>query len=123
VGYYREDFVRELRHNLVDNMLLHGPKDPPVMPRYYRSAMLTINPSLRETFSMVNLECLASSRPVITVNNGGGSELITHGKNGYICDANPKSIIKYVYDWQQTIKNTGKCMQTPTPRMQNTIGP
>lgn len=43
-----------------------------------------VAPSRYEGFSMILLEALASSVPVLTSNAGGASELITQGYNGYI---------------------------------------
>jgi glycosyltransferase involved in cell wall biosynthesis len=43
-------------------------------------------PSLSETFSNAALEAMAMQLPVILTRTGGASEMIEHGKEGYIVD-------------------------------------
>jgi Glycosyltransferase len=101
VGYYNQAYASELSRRSVNNIVLHGPKSPFEMPKYYRGAWFTLNPSLFESFSMVTLESLASSRPVITVDNGAARDLVTHGQNGYISQPDPEELAQYVYTLSQ----------------------
>jgi glycosyltransferase involved in cell wall biosynthesis len=51
-------------------------------------------PSLSETFSNAALEAMAMQLPVILTRTGGASEMIEHGKEGYIVDVSdlPKQL-------------------------------
>jgi len=55
-----------------------------------RAALRTFDvfvlPSLSETFSNAALEAMAMQLPVILTRTGGASEMIEHGKEGYIVD-------------------------------------
>jgi glycosyltransferase involved in cell wall biosynthesis len=55
-----------------------------------RAALKTFDvfvlPSLSETFSNAALEAMAMQLPVILTRTGGASEMIEHGKEGYIVD-------------------------------------
>jgi len=55
-----------------------------------RTALRTFDvfvlPSLSETFSNAALEAMAMQLPVILTRTGGASEMIEHGKEGYIVD-------------------------------------
>jgi UDP-glucose:(heptosyl)LPS alpha-1,3-glucosyltransferase len=53
---------------------------------YYASADLYVGPSLEDAFSLPPLEAMACGLPVITSRNAGVSELIQHGKDGYIVE-------------------------------------
>lgn len=77
----------ELEEKLPDAVFtgyLHG-NELSVM---YASADLFVFPSTTETFGNVILESLASGVPVITVDKGGVSDLVEHGRTGFICNAN-----------------------------------
>jgi glycosyltransferase involved in cell wall biosynthesis len=50
----------------------------------YRRASVLVFPSLCEGFGMVITEAMAYGVPVITTNNTGGTELIEHGRNGFL---------------------------------------
>lgn len=47
------------------------------LSKYYSMADVFVNPSLQESFSMVNLEALACSTPVVTFKSGGCTESIS----------------------------------------------
>lgn len=53
----------------------------------YASADIFAFPSTSETFGQVVLEAMASALPVIGVRSEGVSDLVQHGKTGYLLDA------------------------------------
>ena len=65
------------------------------MVSLFKSADYLIFPSLEENYSYVVLESLICGCPVIAFDIGGNSEMITHGKNGYIIE--PSILEKFLY--------------------------
>jgi len=55
---------------------------------WYASSDLFVFPSTTETFGNVILEAFASGIPAIAVNKGGVADIITHGVDGMIAEAN-----------------------------------
>ena len=56
----------------------------PNVDRYYAAADAVALPALYEPFGNVHLEALASGLPVLASSRAGGSEVVSHGKNGWI---------------------------------------
>jgi UDP-glucose:(heptosyl)LPS alpha-1,3-glucosyltransferase len=56
----------------------------PDIERYYAAADAVALPALYEPFGNVHLEALASGLPVLASSRAGGSEVVSHGKNGWI---------------------------------------
>lgn len=54
------------------------------LAKVYASCDVFFFPSFTETFGNVVIEALASGLPVVSADAGGPSELIRHGKNGYL---------------------------------------
>ena len=52
--------------------------------RYYAAGDAVALPALYEPFGNVHLEALASGLPVLASSRAGGSEVVSHGKNGWI---------------------------------------
>lgn len=59
-------------------------KDKNRLARYYVSMSLLINPTLSDTFSMINTEAIACGTPVVTFQTGGAFEMIRVRENGFI---------------------------------------
>lgn len=54
----------------------------------YQDASVFIIPSLADGFGMVVTEAMSRGLPVITTENTGAADLITHGENGFVIPAN-----------------------------------
>lgn len=54
----------------------------------YRDASVFVLPSLADGFAMVVTEAMSRGLPVITTENTGAADLITHGQNGFVVPAN-----------------------------------
>lgn len=57
------------------------------MPGYYSMADIMILPTLQDLFSLVVLEAMASSCPVMTTQYNGASELIKDDRTGWLFDS------------------------------------
>lgn len=85
-----EDLVHRL--GLSDSVLLCGPKDYWVLPKYYGLAGALILPSVSETWGLVVNEAMASGVPVLVSDRCGcAADLVQDGRNGFTfdpCDVN-----------------------------------
>lgn len=61
----------------------------PDVQRYYAAADAVALPALYEPFGNVHLEALASGLPVLASARAGGSEVVSHGRNGWVVE-NPE---------------------------------
>lgn len=71
--------------------------------RRYRDASVFVLPSLADGFAMVVTEAMSRGLPVITTENTGAADLITHGENGFILPANDIEALTRQMKW--CIKN------------------
>lgn len=55
-----------------------------------------VHSSLCEPFGMVVVEAMAAGRPVLAVGNGGPSEIIRHGVDGYLYDGSAEELAAYM---------------------------
>ena len=59
--------------------------NPESMPSIYQLADIVVTPSIwNEPFLLVNLEAMASMKPVVTTNKGGIPEVVKHGETGFV---------------------------------------
>jgi len=63
----------------------------PDVQRYYAAADAVALPALYEPFGNVHLEALASGLPVLASARAGGSEVVSHGRNGWVVQ-NPEDV-------------------------------
>jgi glycosyltransferase involved in cell wall biosynthesis len=65
--------------------------------QYYGISSVFVLPSIEDGFAYVCTEAMACGLPVITTTNAGASELIEHGKEGFIVPIrSPEAIGKYL---------------------------
>jgi glycosyltransferase involved in cell wall biosynthesis len=79
-----EDYCH--RQNLDDCVQWLGWVDYHQLGTYFRQVDVLVFPSLEDIWGMVAPEAMAFGKPVICSKWAGSSELITHGKSGFICD-------------------------------------
>ncbi|MBI4589763.1 MAG: glycosyltransferase family 4 protein [Candidatus Rokubacteria bacterium] len=58
----------------------------PEVERFYAAADAVALPAFYEPFGNVHLEALASGVPLLASSRAGGSEVVSHGENGWILD-------------------------------------
>lgn len=80
----------------------------------YTMADVFVNPSLQETFSMINLEAIACGTPVVTFNSGGGTEAQSE-KTGVVV---PRTDVKAMYEGIKRVKNGEFCSEDCVQRAQ-----
>jgi glycosyltransferase involved in cell wall biosynthesis len=79
-----ENEVRNYFHNIKDRVIFAGFKTGIDLSRAYAVGDLFLHCSITETFGLVVLEAMASGMPVIARDQGGPSEIVQHGKTGYL---------------------------------------
>lgn len=67
--------------------------------RRYKEASVFVLPSLADGFGMVVTEAMSRGLPVITTEHTGASDLITHGKDGFIIPANDVEALVRQMQW------------------------
>ena len=67
--------------------------------RRYREASVFVLPSLADGFAMVVTEAMSRGLPVITTENTGAADLITHGENGFVLPANDVEALAQQMRW------------------------
>jgi phosphatidylinositol alpha 1,6-mannosyltransferase len=60
----------------------------------FASADAFMFPGMHETFGQVVQEAMASGLPALVINQGGVVDIVTHGVNGFICEANGASFAR-----------------------------
>ncbi|MBW2737952.1 MAG: glycosyltransferase family 4 protein [Deltaproteobacteria bacterium] len=77
----------------------HIPHVPNVMLRqYYSRSSVFVLPSLEDGFAMACGEAMGCGLPVITTSNTGASEIIEHGKEGFIIPIRSPGAIAHYLD-------------------------
>src|SRR5579871_4040394 len=71
----------------------------------YASADIFAFPSTSETFGQVVLEAMASALPVVGVRSEGVSDLVQHGKTGYLLDASRFSEQEQVRNYRSFLES------------------
>lgn len=77
----------------------------------YSMADVFVNLSLIDSLPTVNMESIACGTPVICYENaGGGTELVEHGKTGYIVEKfNAAAILRYINEIKSGSIDAEKC--------------
>ncbi|MBF0380653.1 MAG: glycosyltransferase family 4 protein [Magnetococcales bacterium] len=79
--FLRLELIKQQLHNDV-NIIDHIPQD--ALAAYYQRAKLLLLPSRSEGFPMVIPEAMSWATPVVATDVGDISDIITHGKNGFL---------------------------------------
>ena len=111
-GPQKEELLNIIKHNNIDNIHLLGNKEYQEVTIYLKEADVFILPTLEDLFSLVVMEAMSSSLPVLTSTNNGARELIYEGEKGYVFDAedfsNIKLAIEKIYADRFRLKQMGK---------------
>ncbi len=86
-----ESEFKEAMHRFKNFSIYHGAGSAADMPNYYRKLHVLLQPSRFETFGLVYVEAMASGLIVMAGIGGGGSEIIEHGRTGYLVDPDGRS--------------------------------
>jgi len=90
------------------------------VPEFYRFLAkrkgIFVNPALIEPFGLTTLEAWACGVPIVVTKRGGPSEIVEHGKTGFLVDPkDPKDIAKHIKKlvrnkalWEEMSKNALK---------------
>ena len=91
------------------DVFFHGAKAYAEIPYVYAKAKLCVFPSHIETLGLVAPEAMAVGKLVVFTEKGPGSEVITHGENGLLCNPlDPNDIAEKII-W--ALKNEEKAKQ------------
>lgn len=86
-GPLRNQLIKMInRLNLKKNVRLLGEINPSELERLYVASDIIVLPSLIEAFGIIVLESMAYSKPIISFDSGGPTELINQNKNGLIVE-------------------------------------
>jgi glycosyltransferase involved in cell wall biosynthesis len=83
-GDYSKHLRRRIEPSLAGRITFVGQVANEVLPMYYHSADILINPSLSESFGMTVAEAMACGRPVIVTDVGGMPGIVRNGVDGLI---------------------------------------
>ena len=83
-AYETERYV--LTHGLSSSVKFHGTLDNEPLIHMYKQAHVMVVPSSYEGFGIVYLEGMGFGLPAIGTTAGAASEVITHGKDGYLIE-------------------------------------
>jgi glycosyltransferase involved in cell wall biosynthesis len=73
--------------NMGEKISFLGKKEGAALIEEYVNADLFVLPSLSEGFPLVLIEAMAAKLPVVATNVGMNSQIILHGKNGFIVES------------------------------------
>jgi glycogen synthase len=85
VGSVELNLITPMQKELMDWCEFLGHLDRELLPAYYLKATICCFPSYWETMPYVCLEAMSMGAIVIGSSNGGMTEIIQDGKNGFLC--------------------------------------
>jgi len=97
---YAEDMQKFVTVNGLSSIVnFHGPMDNEPLISMYKQAHVMIVPSSYEGFGIVYLEGMGFGLPAIGTTVGAASEIITHGKDGYLIQPDDSEILaKHIHN-------------------------
>jgi glycosyltransferase involved in cell wall biosynthesis len=88
----REDYeVKVEQLHLQDNIKFWGKLNSQKLAEKYQKNHMLVSASTNESFSMVILEAMSSSLPVIAFDVGSTAQMIENGKNGFLLSCTKKN--------------------------------
>jgi glycosyltransferase involved in cell wall biosynthesis len=109
-----QEFIND--NSLQENVTMLGWVDASEIPAHYATADVFVGPSIFEAQGLVFIEALAAGLPVITTDQGGMSDFIKNGENGFM--VSPKSpealyeVLAKLHDDRKLLKKLSS--QAPT---------
>jgi glycosyltransferase involved in cell wall biosynthesis len=91
-GPLREEYELLAQQKLKSNFQFLGYQPSKIVKDYFERAYIFCMPSISmptgqaESFGVVFLEAQAMGVPVVSFNSGGISEVVAHGKTGFLCE-------------------------------------
>ena len=106
-NYYLK--IKDLAKKVGDVKIIANASDEAMKKLYSRSTAVLYTP-INEDYGLVPLEGMASSKPVISVNEGGPRENITNGKTGFLInsESDMANAMRLLADNPSIAEKTGK---------------
>jgi len=112
-GTWRSEFEKQIKNNQLEEFvfLIGQVQD---MSSLYTTSDLYVHTSLKESFGMVFLECMASGLPSVSLRAGGNEDIISNGQEGRLLESRTtaeefsESIIETLTDhtsYEKYVKN------------------
>ncbi len=92
---YYEKIAKEAKH--IGNVKFVLDASEQKIIELYSNSTAVLFTAMNEDYGLVPLEAMASSKPVISVNEGGPKETIIQGKTGYLAKS-PEEMAKYMLE-------------------------
>ncbi len=91
VAWVESEFAGQLESridelSIRDNVILHPPVRNEDIPRFFWASAVYSLSSSYDIFPIVMLEAMASGLPIVATRNGGPSEIVTPGEDGYLVE-------------------------------------
>ena len=93
------ELPESLRRGLPGDVQIEGSIPHRELLNRYQEASVFVLPSLADGFGMVVTEAMSRGLPVITTENTGAADLITHGENGFVIPANDAEALHHQMNW------------------------
>jgi glycosyltransferase involved in cell wall biosynthesis len=104
-----KDYQKLINQLKLNNIIIYNKfiEDSDV-PSFFSASNLVILPYTSATQSGVTQLAMHYNKPMITTNVGGLSEIITHGKDGYICSPDSNQLSNYILKYFSETDNENK---------------
>ena len=86
-----EEYFKKLKAMHVKNVVFRQNPSEEELSKLYSKSTAVLFSAINEDFGIVPLEAMASSKPIISVNEGGPTETILDGKTGFLVNS-PKGM-------------------------------